>query len=80
VTDPAFAHLAALHALDDQPVPASPDASPAPRSRNWPGATTRRAHLPHRRPLPQAVVRGLMDLDEGRQTDLAGVKARLGIE
>lgn len=28
----------------------------------------------------RGVVRGLMDLDDGRQTDLAGVKARLGIE
>ncbi len=28
----------------------------------------------------RAVVRGLVDLDEGRQTDLPGVKARLGIE
>ena len=28
----------------------------------------------------RGVVRGLMDLDEGRHSDLAGVKARLGIE
>lgn len=31
------------------------------------------------REIMRAVVRGLMDLDEGRESDLAEVRARLGL-